>query len=126
MLAATKQLPLSFLLFKRFLSVWFVFCPPPIWTHLCFLERCLNHSCYSFFFFFMVSCQQYSEDIILRIRNMFKRNLVNVIAQYVAFDLCNFILCHNRCSCFEILCNFYFCSKSSIFLKKNYTHLTVF
>lgn len=44
------------------------------------------------FFFKYVSCQQCSEDTILETENMFKHNLVNVMAHHLVFGLCSFIL----------------------------------
>lgn len=92
--SASKQLPLSLLLFNNFLSFLCVcFCPPLIWTRLYFPERSLNHLCYRFVcLFFVVSCQQDSEDNILETQNMFIHNLVHAIAHHLAFDLCSFIV----------------------------------
>lgn len=43
-------------------------------------------------FFWMVSCQQDSEDNILETQNMFIHNLVHAIAHHLARDLCSFIV----------------------------------
>lgn len=103
-LPASKQLPLSLLLFKTLWSVLFVFVLH--WFgHIYPFRRdveaiCVTEFCFVLFFLrlfcaFPVSCQQHSESIILGTQNMSTRTLGNVvIAPHLAFDLCGFVLCN--------------------------------